>query len=317
VLLGSAYLSKRNPAKAEDAFRKMAAAAPKDHRAPYLTGVALQTQGKKVEAAQEFERALTLAPQAVEPLGALVAQALAARQPDRALARVKKQADQEPKSAGLQHLLGLVHNVRKETAAAEAAFLRALELDPENLQSYMSLGRLYLASRDEARALARFEEALRLKPADVVARMMTAQIHLGRGETAKAKAAYERILTAQPRFVPAANNLAWILAHEGTDKDRALQLAQLAKQGAPENPHVSDTLGWILFQRGLYDRAWNLLRESAAKLPDNPEVQYHAGLAARQLGQAEAARTFLQRAVASAAEFPAKREAQKALAELK
>jgi Flp pilus assembly protein TadD len=79
---------------------------------------------------------------------------------------------------------------------------------------------------------------------------------------------------------------------------------------------VSDTLGWILYQRGVYERAWTLLRDSATKLPDNPEVQYHAGMAARQLGQSETARTYLQRAVAFAGDFPAKRDARKALGEL-
>ena len=44
------------------------------------------------------------------------------------------------------------------------------------------------------------------------------------------------------RCAPAANNLAWIFSEHGGDRDRALALAQTAKELAPENPQVSDTL---------------------------------------------------------------------------
>jgi len=43
----------------------------------------------------------------------------------------------------------------------------------------------------------------------------------------------------------------------------ALQLAQRAKEVAPDDPSISDTLGWILYKRGIYQRALGLLKESA------------------------------------------------------
>jgi tetratricopeptide (TPR) repeat protein len=316
VLLGTAYLSKRNPGKAFETFQKMEKAAPHDARAPYLAGVALRAQGKLAEAAREFERALAIAPGFVDALAALVGQALAERRPGAALDRVKKQIALTPPSAPLHILMGYVHQARHETAEAEAAYLAALKLDPASLPAYLGLGRLYLETRDEARALARFEEALSVRPDDVVARMLAAQIYVQQGDAAKAKAAYERILTVNASFVPAANNLAWLLAQEGQDKERALRLAQIAKEYAPDDPHVSDTLGWVLFQRGLYERAWSLLRESAGKLADNPEVQYHAGMAARRVGQLDVARAFLQRATDAPGKFSGQQEAEKALAEL-
>ena len=47
----------------------------------------------------------------------------------------------------------------------------------------------------------------------------------------------------------------------------------------PDDPHISDTLGWILYKRGVYQQATALLRESAAKRPESPEIQYHLGMA--------------------------------------
>ena len=62
----------------------------------------------------------------------------------------------------------------------------------------------------------------------------------------------EVVLVLNPRSAPAANNLAWILSEHGGDKDRAPALAQTVKGQAPEDPRVSDTLGWILYRRGVH-----------------------------------------------------------------
>ena len=64
---------------------------------------------------------------------------------------------------------------------------------------------------------------------------------------------------------PVANDLAYFLSETNGDKERALQLAQVAKEAAPDEPHISDTLGWILYQRGIHARAVALLQEAASK----------------------------------------------------
>src|SRR5262249_41184032 len=87
-LLGSAYLPKREPAKAADAYRKILALAPKDPRGPHLLGVALRAQGKNTEAKKEFEAALALAAGYVDPLTQLVTMAFVEKRPDVALDRV-------------------------------------------------------------------------------------------------------------------------------------------------------------------------------------------------------------------------------------
>src|SRR5207253_2343946 len=112
-------------------------------------------------------------------------------------------------------------------------------------------------------------------------------------------------------------NLAWLYTEHGGDKERALQLAQVAKEVAPEDPRISDTLGWILYKRGVYQQAVGLLKESAGKLPDAPLIQYHLGLASLKAGDKEGARKALTAAVNSPNTFAGKEEARKALAEIR
>ena len=59
--------------------------------------------------------------------------------------------------------------------------------------------------------------------------MLAGVIHERRGDIPKARELYGKVLALNPRFAPAANNLAWVLAEHGGDKDKALALAQTAK----------------------------------------------------------------------------------------
>jgi tetratricopeptide (TPR) repeat protein len=316
-LLGLAYLAKRDPARATEAFRKLQALGPKDPSGFYLEGIGLRAQGKTAEARKEFEAALSLAPGYVEPLGQLAGMALAEKQPDAALSRVTKQAVLVPQSGGLQYLLGMVHLARRERAPAEAAFLRAAELEPTMVDAYVRLGDLYQASGRYDEALAKANAALRTSPQALAPQMVMGVVYYRKGDVMKAQQVYEKVLTLHPRFALAANNLAWLYSEHDGDQAKALQLAQAAKEMAPEDPNVSDTLGWILYKSGVYQRAVVLLRESASKLSDQPVVQYHLGSALLKVGDKDGARTALTAAVNSPASFAEKGEARKALADLR
>ena len=91
----------------------------------------------------------------------------------------------------------------------------------------------------------------------------------------------------------------------------------MAKEVLPDSARISDTLGWILYKRGVYQRALSLLQESASKLPDSPEVQYHLGMTHFKLGNREAAKQALAKALKSNSQFPGVEEARRTLAELK
>jgi Flp pilus assembly protein TadD len=139
----------------------------------------------------------------------------------------------------------------------------------------------------------------------------------GKGDTARAREAYTRALALEPRFAPAANNLAWLDSEHGGDQEAALALAQRAKEAAPNDPRISDTLGWILYKRGVYQRATALLKQSATQMPDEPVIQYHLGLASLKVGDKEGARRALMVAVNSPAAFTGKEDARRALGELR
>jgi Flp pilus assembly protein TadD len=217
----------------------------------------------------------------------------------------------------LYDLLGLVHSARRDAASAEAAFAKATQIDPRLPEPHVRLAELYAVDGKSDAALTHALEALKLDRNNTRAMMIVGTVYQQRGDASKARDAYQNLLKLSPRDAGAANNLAVLLSEQENDLDGALKYATLAQQIAPGDPHVADTLGWILYRRRSFDEAAKLLRGSAQRLPDSPSVNYHFGMVSQQLGDKVAARQALTKAVSSPANFTGKDEARKALAELK
>jgi tetratricopeptide (TPR) repeat protein len=315
-MLGRAQLGSQDPGAALQSFSQVAKLAPANPAGPYLVGLALRAQGRNAEAKQHFERSLAMAPRYIDPLAQLASMSLTEQKTDAALARVERQAMLEPNSGEIQYLLGQIHQVRGNQPQAEAAFLKALELNPNLSAAYVRLGAMYGASQQYDQAIGKLESALEKQPDEPVALMLLSIAHQMKGEAAKAREGYEKILEQNPNFAPAANNLAWMLADSGEDLQRALVLAQAARDAAPEDPQIADTLGWVLYKQGAYPRAEALLREAAEKLADNPEVLYHLGMAQTKMGREREAKATLARSLETSSSFAGAAEARATLASL-
>jgi tetratricopeptide (TPR) repeat protein len=315
-LLGSARLVLGEPGPAIQAFREIVELAPRDPRGPYLLGLGLAAQGKEAEAGRQFEAALALDSTFADPLIRLVEMDRVAGHLDEALSRIQEYLRHAGDSPRLENLLGVVHAARGNAEAAETAFRKAIELEPSFGDAYARLAELHRATGRLREALATANQAVLADSASLGAWMVLGYTHQQLGDLAQARQAYERALAVNPRFAPAANNLAWILAEQGVNGGRALSLAELAKRESPEDPHISDTLGWVLYKLGEYRRAVAALSESAAKLPGNPGVHYRLGLALGKSGDTTAAREALRLALGSSEPFPEREAARQALAAL-
>src|SRR5262245_56387051 len=317
-ILGMAYLSQKAPAKATETFRKFSALAPRDPAGLYLIGVGLQAEGKVAEARKQYEATLTMVPGALEPTAQLVNLKLADKDPAGAVELVKQQIAATKTPASLYELLGNVYLVQNKLDDAEKTFSKAIELEPRLVASYTALATIYARQKKLDEGIAKLEQAHKVAPTSLPPLMMLGLLQQQRGNIAKAQEAYTQALAINPRFAPAANNLAWLYSENGgeKDKDKALQLAQTAKEAAPDDPRVSDTLGWILYKRGIYSRALALFEESAAKISDDPTIQYHLGLAYAKVGNKEGARKALTAATNTKREFPELADARRALTQL-
>ena len=249
--------------------------------------------------------------------GKLVAIDLAEKKPDTALKRVVSQIELHPDKAQLYNLEGKVELARGARDRAEAAFLKAIRLDPQLMEPYAALGQMYLASKRDDEALAKLQEAAKINPKSPSILMLTGAYYQKKNDIPKALEMYEAVLAINPRFAPAANNLAYYYAEYRGDLDKALKMAKVARDNAPQDPSVADTLGWILYRQGDYQGAATYLQGSASKMADNAEVQFHLGMALYRLGKPAPAKEAFNLALKNGLEPKMAEEANRALAELK
>ena len=157
---------------------------------------------------------------------------------------------------------------------------------------------------------------MKKKPDQVGAHVLLGTIFDMQKKPEEAEKYYRSALVINPEFVPAANNLAFMLADKNESLTEALSLAQTAKRKMPDDPMVMDTLGWVYYKQGLYDFAIAELSESAEKLSDNALVQYHLGLAYYKKGSELSAKKALSKALDLDPNFSGAENARQILADL-
>ena len=315
-LLASAYLAQQKRDEALAVYRQMTELFPKDPQPPFLVGSILLAQGQQADARKAFEKSVEISPDYLPPVEKLVDLDIAEQQYAAALARVEKHIDKNPKLAQAWALKGKIYLAQRDFAHAESDLLKAVELDPNLEPAYLLLGQLYVASNRQQEAIAKlsaFVEKNKTVQA-VPAMLQLAMIQEQMKNFTAARDTYENILTVAPNFPLALNNLAALYSEHLGQLDKAYDLAQKASEATPNEPHIADSLGWILFKKGDYGNALRLLQESAGKLPDQPEIQFHVGMAHYMVGEEGPARIALQKAADSSADFPGKDEARQRLA---
>ena len=115
----------------------------------------------------------------------------------------------------------------------------------------------------------------------------------------------------------AANNIASLLVEAKGDKaslERALDLTTSCESTSTHS--LLDTRGRIYFKLGQNDQALPLFERAAASSPQAPLFQYHLGMSYYQRGDAQSAKTHLQRALDAKANFAGIEEAKGILAKL-
>jgi Tfp pilus assembly protein PilF len=146
---------------------------------------------------------------------------------------------------------------------------------------------------DNARAS--LKNAMLQRDQDVGLLSQAAALELAAHRVPQAIAHYRKILAIDRNNIHGLNNLAYLLANTN-QSDEALALAQQARELAPGTVEVEDTLGWVLYGRGIYGQAVSYLESAATKSAD-PAIQYHVGLAYLKAGKWQRGRQVLTSAL--------------------
>ena len=193
-------------------FQHALASAPDNSFARNKLGCALLQQGQVPEAIGQFETAVRLDPQAIDPqynLG-LVYHNLG--QLDRAADYYRAVLKITPRHAEAQNNLGAILLGRGQYAAAKTHFAKAVEISPDFVEANTNLGLVCLKVGDYAGAIAYSRRALDRNPRLADCRRTLAEAYLAQGRLDEAIGQLRELLNLAPNDRGAQTELARALA---------------------------------------------------------------------------------------------------------
>ena len=334
----------------------MAKKQPNDVIAQTRLGEAYEKQGAADKAAAAFEQVLKLNPRlasATTKLAQLYAGPL--QNKEKALAYAKKARELTPNDPQVTSILGKVAYQSGNLAWSysllqEAA--RQRENDPsilhdlawaayrlgkvnearETMQKALATGSdfpeaadartfLSLTALDEnlkelVAAENEIQKELQASPEYLPALMAQAALDEQRGQIKPASEIYTSILRRSPDFAPAQKRLAKLYAQEPSTTAAAYDLATKARKALPDDGELAELLGRLSYEKKEYQRAIQLLEESARKTSLNANSLFYLGMSQLQTRQKAEARDVLNQALVGGLQEPLASEARHALADL-
>ena len=180
--------------------------------------------------------------------------------------------------------------------------LRTLTRDfPDMTAVYVSLGDTLRQSGDNAAANEAYTAALSRYAPTNPDRWI---VHYTRAVTfhqldrwTEAEKDFRAALVINPDQPQVLNYLGYSLVERGEKLEEALMMIERAVAAQPQNGAIVDSLGWVLFQMGVYDEAVVHLENAAALEAVDPVINDHLGDAYWAVGRAAEAQFQWQRAL--------------------
>ena len=311
--LARTYALGKQPQLGRQALEKAVSLDPTYAPSALLLGRALLQEEKAAAAEQMMRTLLAKQPDVDQAVELLCRSLLKQNKTAEALTTVEEAIKRNGNSVPLLWARADTQAILKEFDKSLKDYRAAMKLEPKNVAMRMSYVQTLVVSgkKDEGAQVAVETVALAPNSADV--RFMAGSALHQAGKFDEALAQYKEALVINPAMVPAANNLALLLADRNQDTGTAVSWARKAAVLAPRSLAIADTLGWALARDGQLTDALPILREVNKTWQSNPTIWYHYGWALAKSGQKAAGLKLIQQAASSGSDCAA--EAQKALRE--
>lgn len=261
-----------------------------------------------------LEEALRLRPDLVAARMDLAELLLRTGETDAAAQEIARLGDAPSATDRMATLKGRLAEQQGDVPAAIAAYTRAFELTPNNINLLQLTNVQWAAGRHDD-VLTALRGWLQEHPDDNLTRLELGNRLLALEQTDAAIDAFRKVLDAQPENVIALNNMAWLLREH--DHARALKYAEQASALAPDALNVTDTHAMVLLagkDRAQHQRARRLMDRILEANPRNRVALYHSAEIDSVLGNRSTAVETLTALLQDPAPF-AEREAAERLLE--
>lgn len=221
----------------------------------------------------------------------------------------------------LHLLLAMVEHAEGNRDAARELVLGILTREPRLPGALEFAGSLYPTREEALAAIQTITEGGKKRDLPAASHALLGRLYYRAGNTVMARWSYEQALTGGLELPILKNDLAFLLATQKRDLERARLLAQQASEALPNEPGVIDTLGYVLLELRDYEQAAREFRRADViaiqrGLP-RASIQYHLGLALNAVSRATEAERAFAISLELDEDFPEEDSARRELASLR
>lgn len=190
--------------------------------------------------------------------------------------------------------ISVLYQEQQKITEAIAYIKTAIENIPDNPEFMLYLGSFYeeIEAYDDAETALR--RGLDIDPGHIRIQFRLGVVYDKWGKKSESIAAMKKVIALDPENANALNYLGYTYADMGTNLDEAESLIREALKYKPDDGYITDSLGWVLYKKGLFQEAVIYL-EKAVKLTENdPIILEHLGDAYLQIHDKENALKYYQ-----------------------
>ncbi|HEY2798874.1 MAG TPA: tetratricopeptide repeat protein [Thermoanaerobaculia bacterium] len=260
---------------AVDEGRLAAAFAPESPEARYIYGLALRAAGRSADAAREFAKSSTLAPDAIGPLDAL-AEAYAATGDDRAVPAYERLIALQPgRSRYPLELAGYLWTTG-QTERGNTVAAAGVERFPNDAPLRAAYGRALFEQQRDADAAAELARAVDLGVRDAGTLSVQASALVQAGRIDEARSALEAAVREHPDSAPLRLDLGRLYLSQGEGEPARRELDRAAAL-APQDAAIRFQLGRAEEAVGRLDEAEASYRKAVELSPSLASPRYALG----------------------------------------
>ncbi|MCS6998989.1 MAG: tetratricopeptide repeat protein [Aquificaceae bacterium] len=217
---------------------------------------------------------------------------------DRALAiytSLQKRLGNNPRI--IERLAGIYID-KKDYAKAEELLRLGLSVEPNSLQLNLMMGHLLKERERYEEALGYIEKAIQIDHKDYRGYFLRAIVYDNMGKIVSAESDLRKALELRPEDPELLNHLGYslLLWYQAVRLEEAELLIKKALEKEPENPAYIDSMAWVLYHRGDYRGAYELLLKALEKEKEDPVLYEHMGDVLSKLGREKEAQENYRRA---------------------
>jgi len=260
-------------------------------------GLFYLSQGRIAESIAELDLIVTTWPRDYQSRFYLAVAYEENGQPEKALEHFRMIGEETEYFINSQIRIAYILDGMEKTDEAMEVIKRAIEVDNKNIDLYLILASFFESKKEYDKALEVIKQALEYddKNIDIIFRLGVVLDKSGDKEGCITQ--MRKILEINPDHADSLNYIGYTYAEEGINLDEAMDLILKALNIKPNSGFIIDSLGWVYYQKGLYDEATESLEKAFSLISDDPTIAEHLGDAYLKKSQYERSLEMYQKAL--------------------